>query len=169
MNARATPKTSTTQLEVPGTEASVDFSLLNAHIATELAAGLSDAASVRKRYGITDVQWEHLRKNQVFRGMLAEALQKWRGDQNASARIQLKADIVLEDAIPAYDLMIHNDKIPASERINAGKLLAQLAGRTNKEGASAPAGGGFTLNINLANGKPGLVIDGKSLTVEEPT
>lgn len=167
MNAPATRKTSSTQLQVPGTDASVDFSLLNAHIATELATGLSDAASIRARYGITDEQWETLKKNQVFRTMLAEALQKWRGDHNASARIQLKADIVIEDAIPAYDNMIHSKDIPASERINAGKLLAQLAGRTNRsDGSTAAPGTGFTLNINIG-GAEKLVIDGHALPAGE--
>lgn len=171
MNAPATRKTSSASVQVPGTEASVDLSHLNAHLATELATGLSNAAAVRERYGITDAQWETLKKNELFRAMLADAIQKWRGDHNANARIQLKADIVLEDAIPAYDTMIHSDKIPASERINAGKLLAQLAGRTSKEGAAAgPAHGGFTLNINLANGGEKLVIDGKAIpVVDEPT
>lgn len=167
MNARATPKTSSTQLQVPGTDASVDFSLLNAHIATELATGLSDAASIRARYGITDPQWDTIKKNPAFRAMLAEALQKWRGDTNASARIQLKADIVLEDAIPAYDNMIHNANVPASERINAGKLLAQLAGRNARESAPTAIGGGFTLNINVHGSKEKLVIDGKALAVTE--
>lgn len=168
MNARATPKTSSTQLQVPGTDASVDFSLLNAHIATELATGLSDAAAIRQRYGITEPQWDTIKRNPTFRAMLAEAIQKWRGDHNASARIQLKADIVIEDAIPAYDNMIHNANIPASERINAGKLLAQLAGRTSRDGAAAPGGGsGFTLNINLHGSKEKLVIDGHALPMSE--
>lgn len=154
------------QLQIPDADASVDLSHLNAHIASELALGLSDATSIRERYGITAAQWDHLRKNPAFRGMLVEAIQRFRGDANAGERIKLKSDIVLEDAIPAYDKMIHNAEIPASERINAGKLLAQLAGRTNKEGTAPAASGGFTLNINLEGGKGGVVIDGKALPVE---
>lgn len=165
MNARALPKTSS-QLQIPGTDASVDLSALSAHIATELAAGLADAAAVRERYGISTDQWETLKKAPVFRKMLAEAVQKLRGDLNAGARIQLKADIVLEDSIPAYDSMIHNPEIPAQARIDAGKLVAQIAGRTNKGGeGGAPAGGGFTLNINVGGGREKLVIDGKALPV----
>lgn len=164
MSARALPKTSS-QVQLPGADASLDLSALSAHIAAELAAGLSDAAAVRLRYGISDDQWETLKKSTVFRGMLAEAVRELRGDLNAGNRIQKKADIVLEDAIPAYDSMIHNDDIPAQARIDAGKLLAQLAGRTAKTGeGGAPAGGGFTLNINLG-GREKLVIDGKNLPV----
>ncbi len=155
------------QLQLPNTEASVDLSHLNAHIAHELALGLSDAATIRERYGITDPQWQHLKRNPAFRAMLAEAVQRFRGDQNAGERIKIKADIVLEDAIPAYDRMIHSKEIPASERVNAGKLLAQLAGRNAKEGGvPAVAGGGFTLNINMHGGKEKLIIDGTSIAVE---
>jgi len=164
MNARATPKTSL-QVQPTGLDASLDLSALNAHIAAELAAGLSDASAVRERYGISPEQWDTLKKSPVFRRMLADAIREFGGDLNAGNRIQKKADIVLEDAIPAYDTMIHNADVPAQARIDAGKLLAQLAGRTAKPGDGvAPAGGGFTLNINVG-GREKLVIDGKNLPV----
>lgn len=166
MSARVLPKTSSTQVQLPGADASLDLSSLNAHIAAELAAGLSDAAAIRERYGISPAQWDTLKSSSVFRRMLVDAITSFRGDMNAGNRIQKKADIVLEDAIPAYDNMIHNNDVPAQARIDAGKLLAQLAGRTAKGGeGAAPAGGGFTLNINLA-GREKLVIDGKNLPVE---
>lgn len=165
MNARVTPKTSSTQVTIPGAEASLDLSALSAHIATELAAGLSDAAAVRERYGISMEQWEVLKKSSVFRRMLAEAVQKLRGDLNAAARIQLKADIVLEDSIPAYDDIIHSKEAPMQARIDAGKLIAQIAGRSGKSGeGGGPAGGGFTLNINLGSNEK-VVIDGKAIPV----
>lgn len=164
MNARVAPKTSL-QVQPSGLDASLDLSALNAHIAAELAAGLSDAAAVRERYGISPDQWDTLKKSPVFRRMLADAIREFGGDLNAGNRIQKKADIVLEDAIPAYDTMIHNNDVPAQARIDAGKLLAQLAGRTAKTGdGNVPAGGGFTLNINLGGGREKMVIDGKNIT-----
>lgn len=164
MSARATPNTQ--QVTLPGIDTSLDLSALNAHIAAELASRLIDAAGVREKYGISPEQWIRLSKSPQFRAMLKEAIEQWDGQLNAGARIQKKADIVLEDAIPAYDSMIHNKDVPAQARIDAGKLLAQLAGRNTKnDGASVPAGGGFTLNINLG-GREKLVIDGKNLPVE---
>lgn len=166
MNARVLPNTSSTQVALPGTDASLDLSSLNAHIAAELAAGLSDGAAIRERYNIKDEQWKTLCKSPVFRAMLGDAVRKFRGDLNAGARIQMKADIVLEDSIPAYDTMIHSNEVPAQARIDAGKLLAQLAGRTAKaEAGGQVAGGGFTLNINLGS-RERLVIDGKNLPIE---
>jgi hypothetical protein len=166
MSAPATRKTSS-QVQLPGADANLDLSALNAHIAAELAAGLSDAAAVRERYGISLEQWEVLKRSPVFRQMLAEAVRKLRGDLNAGTRIQMKADIAIEDSIPEYYQMIHNPDVPATARIDAGKLLAQLAGRTNKPGeGGAPAGGGFTLNINIGDGREKLVIEGKATPVE---
>lgn len=167
MNARVVPKTSSVQVQVSGADTSLDLSALSAHIAAELAAGLSDAAAVRERYGISDDQWEILKKSPVFRKMLTEAIVTFRGDMNAGNRITKKAEIVLEDSIPAYDGIIHNPDVPAQARIDAGKLLAQLAGRSAKEGsATVTPGSGFTLNINLGH-REKLVIDGKNLPVLE--
>ncbi|NJN00166.1 MAG: hypothetical protein HC793_00310 [Aquincola sp.] len=116
------------QVEVPGTETPLDLFLLKPQIVAELAAGLSTAADVRQRYGISPTQWKQLAKNQLFRSMLAEALTRWRGDTNTSQRITLKAEMILEDAIPAYDKMIHDPLLSSQARIDAGKLLAALAG-----------------------------------------
>lgn len=166
MSAPATRKTS---VALQGTGASLDLTALSAHIAAELAAGLSDAAAIRERYDITDEQWTTLKKSPTFRQMLAEAITAFRGDLNAGKRIQLKADIVLEDAIPAYDKMVHDANIPAAARIDAGKLLAQLAGRTAKVGeGSAGTAAGFTLNINLGEMRKSITIDGAQATPVDP-
>lgn len=154
-------------VQLPATDTNLDLSALNAHIATELAAGLSDAAGIREKYGITTAQWDKLKKSPAFRHMLAEAVKQLGGDMNASARIRMKADIILEDALPAYDAMIHDTKAPAQARIDAGKLIAAINGRTGKQGdgtpGSAGGGGGFILNINLGDRAEKLVIDGKSI------
>lgn len=166
MNARVLPNTSSTQITIPDTDASLDLSSLSAHIAAELAAGLSTATDIRERYKISEAQWKTLSRSPVFRGMLADAVTKFRGDTNAGARIQMKADIVLEDAIPAYDGMIHDSNIPAQARIDAGKLVAQIAGRTQKAGEGGMvAGGGFTLNINVGKGREKITIQGEATPV----
>lgn len=160
MSARALPNT---LVPLDDTEVAVELDHLNAHVAMELAAGLSTPAEIRTRYGINEAQWDRLKKSPIFRKMLADAVMKVRGDHNAGARIQLKADIVLEDAIPAYDRMIHDKEIPAAARIEAGKLLRDLAGRSGKGGdTTGPVGGGFVLNINLGGDKS-VVIDGTTI------
>jgi hypothetical protein len=154
MSAKLAPTKTEQQVTVPGTEAHLDLSSLSAHIATELAAGLSDAAAIRERYGIAEAQWDVLKSNRVFREMLREALTKLRGDLNAGKRITLKSEVALEDSIPQLYLMAHDSEVPAASRVESIKTMAALAGR-NMKGEAAPgsaAGGGFAININISTG-----------------
>jgi hypothetical protein len=165
MATKAAKQVASTDVTVPGADTMCDLSALNAHIAAELAAGLSDAAAVRERYGISASQWDVLKKSTVFRNMLAEAIRTLRGDLNAGNRIKIKADIILEDALPAYDSMIHDREVPAQARIDAGKLVAAINGRLNKQGDGPQSvGSGFTLNINIGE-REKMVIDGKNFAV----
>lgn len=133
----------------------------------ELAAGLSDAKAIRERYGISDAQWQTLSKNKTFRQMLAEAIQTLKGDLNAGVRITKKAEIVLEDAIPVLDNIIHNPTMIAQARIDAIKELRTLSGRGAKDGSVVPmVGGGFTLNINIGAGRERLVIPAQAIPVQ---
>lgn len=135
-----------------GTDTPLDLFSLSAQIAAELAAGLSDSAAVRERYGISEAQWKSLKNNPAFKNLLREALRTWRGDMNAGQRITKKSEIILEDALPILDSIAHNSDHPPLARIEAVKQMATLAGRNAKaEGASA--GGGFVLNINISDDK----------------
>lgn len=98
-----------------------------------------------------------LARSPTFRGMLKEAVQTWRGDMNAGTRITKKAEIVLEDAIPELDTIIHNRELPTLARIEAIKRLESLSGRNAKE--TSAGGSGFVLNINLGQGRQGVTIE----------
>lgn len=154
MAAKLAPAKTEQQVTVPGTETQLDLSSLSAHIAAELAAGLSDATAVRERYDISQEQWDVLKRNPVFRGMLKEAIERMRGDLNAGKRITLKSEIALEDSIETLYLMANDNGVPAASRVEAIKTMAQLAGR-NMKGENAPGGvgsGGFAINIQINSG-----------------
>jgi hypothetical protein len=159
-----------TEITVPGTEVALSLFDLKAQIATELAAGLSDAEGIRQRYGISIPQWDVLRENPSFRNMVVEALEKLQGDLNAGKRITLKSEIALEDSIQELYVMAHDPRIVPASRIEAIKTMAQLAGRNAKEGSSGPAGSGFSINISFSaeSGEPkGVIIDSQALA--QPT
>jgi len=162
--ARDEAKTQEQQVEIPGTGVALPLSSLSAHVASELAAGLSDSEAVRQRYGISDPQWEVLRKSPAFRSMLTDYLQKFRGDLNTRNRIQLKATICLEDSILEIYKLVNDQDIPAAARIEAAKFLASITGVT-KEQASGPAGNGFSISINFNGGNEAktVTLDGRSL------
>jgi hypothetical protein len=154
-----------TSVVVPGTDTTIDLGDLKASIAAELASGLATPEGIRKRYGFTLAQWNILRTNPLFRGMLAEAVRSFSGPLQAGARITRKAEVMLEDSLPELFHMIKDDGTPSSERIKAVQTLADLAGRSGKSAAqpdpNAPKQAGFTLNINLDGGK-NVVIQGST-------
>jgi tetrahydromethanopterin S-methyltransferase subunit F len=160
MAAKLAPSKTQQQVTAPGTEVALDLSSLSAHIATELAAGLSDAEAVRERYDITLEQWDVLRRNPTFREMVKDAITKLRGDLNAGKRITLKSEIALEDSIGTLYLMANDSQIPAAARVEAIKTMAGLAGRNMKGEAGAVGGGGsgFAINIQINTGSEEKVV-----------
>ena len=133
---------------------------LSPTIAAELAAQLSSPDTIRKRYCLTTEQWKKLTKSPVFREMVKEQLRNFRGDMAAGKRITVKAEILLEDAMPELYHIAKDSKVPSAERVNAIKQLGELAGR-GKQGnlPAGSGGGGFVLNINIGKDK-GITING---------
>lgn len=147
----ARPKKPKTEVTVPGTEVNLSLKDLSVQIVTDLAAGLSDAKAVRERYGISQEQWNLLKKNAHFRSMLKEAVQRLQGDLNAGARIKHKADILLEDNLHVLDQVANDREAQSMARIKAIETMADLAGRKSsvqKEGGGA---GAFNLQIVIGD------------------
>jgi hypothetical protein len=156
------PRPAENSVTIPGTGTELDLSDLSPQIATELAAQLLDAEGVCEKYGLTTSQWNRLRVNPIFRGMLKEAMSAWHGDLNAGTRITKKAEIVLEEAIPVLDTMIHNHQLHPDVRLSAVKQVESLTGRkTTQNGLNAA--GMFNLTINIGDGK-GVIIEGEPVT-----
>src|SRR5271165_3196882 len=106
-----------TSVTVPGTGTSIELGDLKASIAAELAAELSTPEDIRKRYGLSKVQWDKLRTNPMFRGMVRDALQTFRGSLAAGARITKKAEIMLEDSLGELYGIAKNASTPVAARI----------------------------------------------------
>lgn len=132
----------------------LDMSHISPTIAAELAAGLIEAKDVPEKHELTLEQWDHLKTTPLFRKMLKEALEKFSGDLNASRRITLKAEILLEEALPVLDKIVHNKEGSTQSKIDSVKQLSVLAGRTQRQdGASGGAvGGGFNVAIHINTG-----------------
>jgi hypothetical protein len=159
MNETGSANTSVT---VPGTDTSLELGDISASIAAELASELSTPEDIRKRYGFTKGQWDRLKSNPMFRGMVTDAIKTFRGPLAAGARITKKAEIMLEDTLPDLYQIVKSHETPTGERIKAVQTLAELSGRGKKDnpdaGGKAP---GFTLNINIPGGAP-VTIQGSS-------
>lgn len=147
---------------LPSTNDSVALFSIGQHLAAELAAGFSDSLTLQKKYGISPAQWARMKSNPVFRAMVADAVRTWSGDMNAGQRITKKTEIILEDALPVLDRMVHDTTMLPSTRIEAIKELRALSGRNNKELLPGGGGGGFTLNINLGDRAKSVTIEGSA-------
>lgn len=144
-----------TDTAVATTGTHVDLASLSATICAELAAGLADAAGIKKKYEISDGDWQVLKNSPTFRSMLKEAVQEWKGDLNAGKRITKKAEIMLEDSLPILYDIAHDQESPRQQRIDSVKTMKDLARPPGKEGQAGLAGGAqINIIIDTGNEKP---------------
>lgn len=145
----------------------LELAHLSPLICMELAAGLSDPESVREKYDITEAQWERLKINPTFVGMMKEAQATFAGDANAGKRITKKAEILLEESLPILHRIMTRPDASTQAVLDTVKQLAVLAGRTNRQAEGVAAGSGFNvaIHINTGDGNPrveGQVIEHQS-------
>ncbi len=148
--ARQKPKT---DVSLPGTDIPLSLASLRSKIAMELAAGLLDAKGVREQYGISQMQWDVLRKTPVFREMVKDAMERLSGSLNAGNRIKLKSDVMLEDSLPVLYEIAHDKDAQSMARIKAIEVAAELAGRKQKETQAGGQGNAFALQIVIGDTK----------------
>lgn len=128
----------------------------------ELAAGLSDPESVCEKYSITQSQWERLRINPTFVGMMKEAATAFAGDINAGKRITKKAEILLEESLPILHKIMSRPDSSTQAVLDTVKQLGVLAGRTGRGdvGKGIAAGSGFNVAIHINTGRDDARIEG---------
>lgn len=138
--------------EIATLDASVDFMQLSPTICVELAAGLCTQDEIKDKYELTDEQWDRMKDSKFFKKMLKQAIEKLAGDMNAGARITLKSELMLEDALPVLDEIAHAKDLPSAARLDAIKQMAANAGRNKTNAEGGPGGSGFAINITVETG-----------------
>lgn len=149
-----------------GAETSLPLDALKATIAMELAAGLCDAAGARERYKISEAQWSILKRNATFRSMLKEAVERLAGDMNATNRIKLKADVLLEDNLKVLDEIANDRDAMSMARIKAIEVTAGLAGKGPSAQKATEGGGGNSFSLNIVIGDREVKIEGEKPALE---
>ena len=142
---------------IPAEDDYLSLSHLSATICAELAAGLTDADGIKRKYELTEGQWRKLKGNDMFRAMLKDALIKFKGDIGAPARIKMKAEILLEDSLPVLDSIVHAKDGGAGTKLEAVKQLTVLAeksggGKGAEKGEMTGAGFNVSIHINTGEG-----------------
>ena len=132
----------------------LELAHLSPLICLELAAGLSDPESICDKYEITPSQWERLKINPTFVGMMAEATLTFSGDANAGKRITKKAEILLEESLPILHKIMTRQDASTQSILDTVKQLTILAGRTQRQTEGLKdSGGGFNVAIHINTGE----------------
>lgn len=131
-------------------------------LASCVAYGLETPTRVAEDLGIAPAALISLMENDDFQEIILEARARWNDPNNAAQRTRVKADIILEDALPRLDALIHAGTTSPQDTVRAVSLTHSLTShRQELEDAknqviTGMGGGlnGFTLNITLpdANG-----------------
>lgn len=148
-------------------ETILKFEHLSPLICMELAAGLSDPESVCTKYEITPAQWERLKINPTFVGMMEEATLAFSGDANAGKRITKKAEILLEESLPILHKIMSRSDASTQSILDTVKQLSVLAGRTQRQAEHPGAqGSGFSVAIHINTGDQPPRIEGEVIEHE---
>lgn len=141
----------------------LELAHLSPLICMEIAAGLSDPESVCEKYNISPEQWERLRINPTFVGMMKEATLTFAGDANAGKRITKKAEILLEESLPILHRIMTRPDASTQAVLDTVKQLSVLSGRTQRQAEGAGAGSGFNVAIHINTGDGNTRVEGEIL------
>lgn len=117
-------------------------------LASELASGLEPKADVWRRHGCDRGLAEKIVALPVFRQMLAEARDRWSGDDNAPERIRKKAQLAIEQGLADVFADCVNPKLPLNHRIQGFQLMTKWAGMDDAGPGNVGGAGGVSIRID---------------------
>jgi hypothetical protein len=118
------------------------------NVAFEIAKGVFDLQDILKTYEISQAQYDVMTRHPSFDGLLRQAKIDWESADNTVKRTQLKAAIILENAMPELSSRLHDRGENLNHKVELAKLLGRVSGA---DGSSSGGGGGemFKIEINL--------------------
>lgn len=142
-------------------------------IAREIAINLHDIQTILSNNGLDQIQWDRIKADPRFQRLLDSEIQAWSSAGNTAERTKLKAGALIEEFLPEANARIHDRSESLSAKTELLKTLARIAGMGERAMIEGPAGGGFTVTINLGAEKlefqkmlPPKVIEGEVLKNE---
>ena len=118
-------------------------------LANGMAKDVEDTDKLLTRLGFTREDYNELVETRKFKAMLTEAASEWEGANNTRKRIELKAAINVEHALPDFYAAMINPNEPLSSRVKALEVVARIGKLGNPEVQAAGGGQFFKLEINL--------------------
>jgi hypothetical protein len=141
-------------------------------LALELAKGIEEPAEILKKLEWSEEDYEEIASSRVFKAMLNQYIQEWRGAGNTQKRVKLKSATNIEAALPDFYAAMINPNEPLMARVKTLEILGKFSGLG--VGENVPVAGGatgqyFKLEIHMDRGSPPIIIDGGTAGDVEPT
>jgi hypothetical protein len=144
------------------------FAVEFAALAREIAMDILPIDQILELHRLTDTEWQEIQENPRFKSMLVDMMREWAATTSTRDRVRIKAGTGLESVLEVYIRAINDDKIPLTQRVEAGKFLARLGELDgNKELQGGGGVGGFSISINLGaqpvqvTARPNQIIEGE--------
>jgi hypothetical protein len=119
-------------------------------LAREIAMDIVPIEDILKYYDITDEAWSKLQSNTKFQTLLGSEVESWSSALNTRERVIVKSASMLEEWLPELNARMHDNTEPLPAVIEAGKMLAKIAGLGDARGEGGGAiGERFVINISM--------------------
>lgn len=118
-------------------------------LAREIAMEILPLESILAQHNITTEDFEELKLLPTFSRLLEGEMVAWQSAANTHERVKLKSAAVIEEWLPELNNRIHDGQEALPAKIEAGKLLAKLAGMGLSQADVAGIADRFTVTINI--------------------
>ena len=124
-----------------------------ARLAREIAMDIKERRDTLEVFKLTEAQYEQIEKHPLYERMLTAAVIEWNSAKSTPDRLKIEAAAILEEALPHIGARMTKPAESLAMQVQAGTLLAKIAGVG--EGGAAPAAQGekFVISINLGADK----------------
>lgn len=123
-------------------------------LAQELAKDIRDQGVILSDYNLTTAHLDYLKAhNEFFKHTLAAAIQEWRSVKSTQERVKLHAAAILEDSLLHIGHRMQRPGENLTGVVEAGKLLAKVAGLDLPDKAAQAPGQRFNIQINIGAGQ----------------
>lgn len=123
-------------------------------LARELAMNIQPLENILEQHGIEQDDFERLKTHPTFVKLLESETAAWESAVNTHERVKLKSASVIEEWLPELNNRIHDSREALPAKIEAGKLLAKLAGMgLSNMDVSGGAADRFSVTINIGADK----------------
>lgn len=118
-------------------------------LAREIAMDILPIEMILKQYDISDETWAKLQLNTKFMVLLGGEVEAWSSASNTYERVKLKSASMLEEWLPCLMTRMSDDDEALPAVIEAGKMLARIAGLGNSDQPAGVTGERFVINISM--------------------